>query len=429
MTLQLVFLSVFLILFVLKIPVYISMVLTGVVIMALEGGGLKWTTIIHNMFVGINSFTFLAVPMFLLAGKIMNTGGVTTRLFDFCMKLVGWLPGGLGHVNILGSVIFAGMSGTALSDAGGLGQIEIQAMNGKGFDNAFSCSVTAVSSTLGPIIPPSVPLVIYGTLTGTSVGALFMAGIFPGLLMALIMMIVVFIFAILRKYPRTEFPSVASVVQATAAGFLPLMAPVIILGGIYSGFFTPTESAVVVVFYSLFLSVVVYKNMHLNQLRNILRETVRDSISIGMLIAGARYFGYVLVRDKIPQSLLSMMVSVISNQTELIIIILVFLLIIGCFMETTTIMILAIPLILPMLNAFHVNLVQFGVVLVLALMIGLLTPPFGLVLFVISKIGNISIGRLSWALLPWIGSLFVALILIAFIPQISLWLPKTLGLM
>jgi tripartite ATP-independent transporter DctM subunit len=404
------------------------MALTGIVLMTVNGN-MRWGTLLQHMLAGVNTFTILAIPMFLLAGKLMNIGGITRRLFDFCMKLVGWLPGGLGHVNVLASVIFAGMSGTAVSDAGGLGSIEIQAMREKGFDDGFSCGVTAASSTLGPIIPPSVPLVIYGTVSGASVGALFMAGLVPGILMAVIMMIVVTIFAIIRKYPRTQFPKIREIFVAFREGFFPLMAPVIILVGIYTGAFTPTESAVIVVFYSLILSFLMYREMTWFKLLRILRETVRDSLTIAMLIAGATFFGYVVVRIKIPQMVLEMMTSVVSSQTGLLSILTVFLLVIGCFMETASAITILVPLILPLLNAYQVDPVHFGISMVLNLMIGLLTPPFGLVLFVVAKIGNMSVGRLTIALLPWMVALFVALFLVTFIPQISLALPRYFGLM
>ncbi|MGE4354035.1 MAG: TRAP transporter large permease, partial [Oscillospiraceae bacterium] len=366
--------------------------------------------------------------MFLMAAKIMNTGGITRRLFAFCNSIVGWLPGGLGHVNVLASVVFAGMSGTAVSDAGGLGSIEIEAMVDHGFDKEFSVAVTAASSTLGPIVPPSIPMVIYATVAGASVGALFAAGIFAGLVMALIMMVVVAIYSVKRDYPRGTFPTVKSFFRALRQGFLPLMAPVILLYGIYSGRFTPTESAAIVVIYSLILSGLVYRELTLKDLIRIMRETVRDSCTIAMLIAGATLFGYVAVRLQLPQKLLHMMTAIVSSKWLLLIILNAFLLIIGCFLETASAITILVPLILPMLQAFGVNEVHFGVIMVLNLMIGLLTPPFGLVLFVLSKISNVPVGRLSVVLLPWLGALTVALLIVTFIPGITMWLPKILGL-
>ncbi len=413
-------------LFLLKVPVYISMALTGCALM-MATTGMKWSILSQYLYTGTNSFTLLAIPLFLLAAKLMNTGGITRKLFAFCMKVVGWLPGGLGHVNILSSVIFAGMSGTAVSDAGGLGAIEIRAMNENGFDNDFSCCVTAASSTLGPIIPPSIPLVVYATVSGASVGALFMAGIIPGIVMAFIMMVVVTIYAVKRHYPRTKFPTAGEFFHALKEGFLPLMAPFILLVGIYGGVFTPTESAAIVVLYSLVLDVFIYRELTMKKFIAILKETVRDSLTIALIIAGATFFGYVATRAKIPQMILASMTSIVSNKFTLLIIN-VFLLIIGCFLETASAITIVVPLILPLLAAYDINLTQFGIVMVLNLMIGLLTPPFGLVLFVISKIGNISIGRFSKALVPWLGALLAALLLVTFIPRLSLWFPTLLGM-
>ena len=426
-TMIVVILICMLLLFLLKVPVYISMALTGCALMVATSG-MKWSILTQYLYTGTNSFTLLAIPLFLLAAKLMNTGGITKKLFAFCMKVVGWLPGGLGHVNILSSVIFAGMSGTAVSDAGGLGAIEIKAMNEHGFDNDFSCCVTAASSTMGPIIPPSIPLVVYATVSGASVGALFMAGIVPGIVMALLMMVVVTIYAIKRHYPRTKFPTFHEFGHALKEGFLPLMAPIILLVGIYGGVFTPTESAAIVVLYSLFLDVVVYRELSFKKFIAILKETVRDSLTIALIIAGATFFGYVATRAKIPQMILTSMTSVVSSKVTLLLIINVFLLIVGCFLETASAITIVVPLILPLLTAYNINLTQFGIIMVLNLMIGLLTPPFGLVLFVISKIGHISIGRFSKTLVPWLGALLAALLLVTFIPQLSLWFPTMLGM-
>lgn len=416
------------ILFAFRVPIWASMTLTGIILMALTTG-MKWSIPVQYLFTGLDSFTLLAIPLFLLAAKIMNNSGITQKLFDFCMKVVGWLPGGLGHVNVLVSVVFAGMSGTAISDAAGLGTIEIAAMKEHGFDNEFSCCVTAASSTLGPIIPPSIPLVIYATVSGASVGALFMAGIIPGLVMALVMMLLVTIYAIIRKYPRTKFPTLREFLHALKEGILPLLAPLILLVGIYGGIFTPTESAAIIVVYSLLIDILVYHEMTFDRLLLVLKETVRDTISIAMIIAGATFFGYIITRARVPQFLLEVMTAHVSSKVGFLLIINIFLLIIGCFLETASAITIVVPLILPMLKVYDVNLVQFGIVIVLNLMIGLLTPPFGLVLFVISKIGEISIGRFTKALIPWMGALLVCLLLVTFIPQISLWLPRALGMM
>lgn len=426
-TIILMLLVAMLALFLLKVPVYISMSLAGCAVLATRFG-MKWSLLSQYLYTGVDSFTLLSIPLFLLAAKIMNTGSITKKLFSFCMKVVGWLPGGLGHVNVLCSVIFAGMSGTAVSDAGGLGSIEIKAMNENGFDNDFSCCVTAASSTLGPIIPPSIPLVVYATVSGASVGALFMAGIIPGLVMAILMMVLVSAYAILRHYPRTKFPSGGEFFTALKDGFLPLMAPVILLVGIYGGVFTPTESAAIVVCYSLFLEICIYRELTLEKFISILKETFRDSVTIALIIAGATFFGYVATRVRIPQLILKEMTGLVSSQFMLLLLINIFLLVIGCFLETASAITIVVPLIMPLLKAYHVNLTQFGIIMVLNLMIGLLTPPFGLVLFVVSKIGHISVGHFSRALLPWLACLLIALMLITFVPSISLWFPTFLGM-
>lgn len=424
---QIIFLFLMVVMFILGIPVVISLGLTSVLMMYVKGG-IKWATIIQQMIGGLNTFTLLAVPMFLLAGKLMNSSGTTDRLFDFAKKLVGWLPGGLAHVNIVSSIIFAGMSGTAVSDASGLGIIEIRAMNQAGFDKEFSASVTAASSTVGPIIPPSLPLVVYGTISGASVGALFMAGILPGILMAVTMMAVAFVYAIVKHYPREAFPALREIGIAFKEGFLPLMAPVIILVGIYTGVYTPTESAAIVVFYSLFLGVFVYRELSLKDLYRILVESVMDASTIGILVGAATLFGMCMVRALIPQTILGIVTQSVTNKIQLLLIINLFLLVVGMFMETTSAITILTPILIPLLAAFDVNLVQFGIIMVLNLMIGVLSPPFGLVLFVTSRIGEVPVQKLAKALLPWIAALLAALALITFFPEISLFIPRALGM-
>ncbi|MCC8025971.1 MAG: TRAP transporter large permease [Clostridium sp.] len=423
---QAIFLAVLVVMFLLGIPVVFSLGLTAIGMM-IAADSLKLGTIVQQMINGVNTFTILAVPLFLLAGKLMNSSGTTDRLFNFAMKMVGWLPGGLGHVNILASVIFAGMSGTAISDASGLGVIEIKAMKDVGFDDDFSCCVTAASSTVGPIIPPSLPLVVYGTISGASVGALFVAGIIPGVLIALLLGVVVLVYAVVKKYPREKFPTARETVRALKDGFLPLMAPVIILVGIYTGIYTPTESAAIVVFYSLFLGFVVYKELNFKKLKEILIETMIDAATIGMLVAAATLFGTCIIRALIPQTILSFITSSVSTKVGLIIIINVFLLVVGMFMETTSAITILMPIMIPLVKAFNISLVQFGIIVVLNLMIGVLTPPFGLVLFVTSRIGEVPFGKLCRALIPWLAALLVALALVSFVPDLSLWLPRTMG--
>ena len=424
-----VFLVLLIGLFILGVPVAFSLGITAVVLMLMQYGTIQINTLAQMTVSGINSFTMLAVPLFLLAGKLMNTGGITNRLFNFAKVIIGFLPGGLGHVNVVSSIIFAGMSGTAVSDAGGLGAIEIKAMKDHGFDTDFACAVTSASSTIGPIIPPSLPMVVYGMMASASVGALFMAGILPGLLMAAVMMVVVTVYAVKNNYPREPFPTVKALFISLKEGILPLMTPIIIIGGIYSGYFTATEAAVVAVVYSFILSVFVYKEMNMKQLTDVLRETVKDSATIGLILATSALYGNVLIRAQIPQQLLELLTGSISSPIVMMLILNVFLLIVGCFMEPISAITILMPLLNPLIQAMGINPVHFGVVMVLNLMIGLLTPPFGMVLFVISRIGDISIIRPTKALIPWIGALLFTLLILSLFPQISLFLPKALGML
>ncbi len=422
-----IFLTTLIGMFLLGVPIAFSLGITSVVLMLLAWGTIRISTIPQMMISGINSFTILAVPLFLLAGKLMNTGGITRRLFDFAKILVGFLPGGLGHVNVVASVIFAGMSGTAVSDAGGLGAIEIKAMREHGFDNEFSCAVTSASSTIGPIIPPSLPMVIYGMMASASVGTLFLAGIIPGLFMALVMMGVVAVYAARKNYPREPFPTFAALAKSTREGFLPLMTPVIIIGGIYGGIFTPTEAAVVAVVYAFVLSVFVYREMSLAALVQTLRETVADSAAIGIILACSTLYGNILIRAQIPQKLLAFMTGEISSPVVTLLVLNVFLLIVGCFMEPISAIMILMPLLNPIIQAMGINPIHFGLVMILNLMIGLLTPPVGMVLFVISRVGDIPVLRLSKALLPWIGALLLVLLVLTLVPEITLFLPRILG--
>ena len=419
-------LLVLLVLFLAGLPVTYALGYSALFMMFFSTG-MKWMTVAQQMIYGLNSFTILAVPLFLLAGNLMNKCGVTDRLFGFARTLVGWMPGGLGHVNVVASVIFAGMSGTAIADASGLGLIEIKAMKDAGYDRDFSCAVTAASSTMGPIIPPSMPLVVYGTISGASIGALFLAGVLPGIIMAILMMCLVFIFATKNKYPRDKFPSFREFLHACRLGVLPCLTPAIILLGIYTGLFTPTESAAVVVVYAAFLGVFVYKELTIRQLARVFRQTVGDAIGICILISAATLFGNVLVKATIPQTLMKAIVSVIDNKIVFLLALNVALLVVGMFMETVSSITILTPIIVPVAVAFGISTVHLGVIIVLNLMIGVLSPPFGVVLFAINRVGEIPFGRLVKALLPWYVVLIAALLIITLTPWLCTWLPSTVG--
>lgn len=414
-------------LFLVGLPVAFSLGVSAVFIMICSGG-IKWATISSQMVAGINSFTILAVPLFLLTGNLMNKCGVTDRLFRFARTLVGWMPGGLGHVNILASFIFAGMSGTAIADASGLGRIEIKAMEDAGYDKDFSCAVTAASSTLGPIIPPSMPLVVYGTISGASVGALFLAGVLPGVIMALLMMVLVFVMAKRRNYPRERFPSLRQFLHACKGGILPCLTPVIILLGIYTGIFTPTESAAIAVVYSAFLGLFVYKEVTVRELGEVIRLTISDSVGLCALVATSNLFGTALVRARIPQTIMNSVMGDIDHSVVFILIVVAVLLVMGMFMETVSAIAILTPIIVPIAQSLHVSLVHLGVVVVLTLMIGVLSPPFGVVLFAVNRVGEIPMARLIRALIPWFAILLAGLLIVALVPSTCTWLPQMAGL-
>lgn len=416
------FLIVLILLMLCGVPVAYSIGIATLIGMAAHSG-IQWGTLASSSLSGINSFTFLAIPLFLLAGKLMNTGGITRRLFRFAKDLVGWLPGGLGHVNVICSVIFAGMSGSAVADAGGLGAIELKAMRDDGFDDEFTCGVTACSSMLGPMIPPSIPMIVYGTISGASIGALFLAGVVPGILMALIMMGVVFIYAVIKKYPKEKFPSLSEAAISFKEAVLSLMTVVIILLGIYTGIFTATEAAAIVVIYAMILSVFIYKEVSLKDLGAMVIETVHDSATIGLVVAFSAMFGSILVRSMIPQKIAAAISGAVDSKVALILLINVFLLVVGMFMDATAAITILVPILLPLVKEWGISPVQFGIIFVLNMGIGSMTPPFGILIFVMSKLSGLPAMRLVKAYIPWMGAMIAALLLVSFVPQLSLTLP------
>lgn len=420
-------LALLLILFLMGVPVAYSLGISALFIMACSGG-IKWATICGQMVAGINSFTILSVPLFLLAGNLMNRCGVTDRLFRFARVLVGWLPGGLGHVNVLASFIFAGMSGTAIADASGLGRIEIKAMEDAGYDKDFSCAITSASSTLGPIIPPSMPLVVYGTISGASIGALFLAGVIPGIIMAAMMMAMVAVIAIRRKYPRDKLPTFRQVLHACKEGFLPCLTPVIILLGIYTGIFTPTESAAIAVVYAAALGLFVYREVDFKGICEVIRQTIGDSVGLCALVATSNLFGTALVRARIPQTITASVLGGIDHEVVFLLIVVVMLLIVGMFMETVSAIAILTPILVPIATSLGVNLVHLGIVMVLTLMIGVLSPPFGVVLFAVNRVGEIPMARLIRALVPWFILLIGSLLVITLFEETCTWLPSLANL-
>jgi TRAP-type C4-dicarboxylate transport system permease large subunit len=447
------------------IPVAIAMAGASL-IYVLAAGTPPPFVIIHRMVGGIDSFPLLAVPFFILAGNLMNVGGITTRIYNFSLALVGWAKGGLGHVNIIGSVIFAGMSGTAIADAAGLGTIEIKAMREHGYDAEFSVGVTAASATLGPIIPPSLPFVIYGMFANVSVGALFLAGILPGAVMTVLMMLTVAYFAhkngwggdIAWEWARVRgafvelgvvigFPlllwglseagapmhyavpiaMLSLLAMDRAFGFsavLPIMTPVLLIGGMTTGLFTATEGAIAACVWALLLGLVWYRTLSWKMLIKASMDTIETTSTVLMIVAAASIFGWMLTATRTTEAIAQWILTFADAPWKFLLLANALMLFVGCFLEPTAAITILVPILLPIVHQLGIDPVHFGLVMVLNLMIGLLHPPMGLVLFVLARVAKLSVERTTMAILPWLVPLLGSLILVTFVPSISLWLPK-----
>lgn len=412
----------FLVLMVLGVPIAYSLS-TAALVTAFATGQFEPMAIIHRMIGNSSSYTLLAIPFFILAAKMMNTGGITKKLFRACSEWVGWIPGGLGHANVLASIVFSGMSGSAVADAGGLGQIEVDAMKNEGFDADFSAAVTAASATIGPIIPPSVPMVVYGMMTEVPVGTLFVGGMVPGLLLAIATSILVFFIAKKKKYPCEKF-NFGSAMDATKKAFLSLLTPVIIIGGIWTGIFSPTEAACVAVVYSFFLSFVLYREMTVKELLKNIQQTVADSAGILVIICGAAAFSWLVTMMGMTNMLSQVLTSLTDNKYIMLLILNIAFLLIGMFMEALAVMTITVPFLIPLMSSFGIDPVHLGVVLVLNLMIGLCTPPVGTSLFICAKSAGIKIEAMYKAILPFLVPLILVLFAITYFPAFVTWLPN-----
>jgi len=413
----------FLLLLVIGVPVAISLAGSSLIYVMLEGVQ-PHLVVLHRMIGGIDSFPLLAIPFFIMAGSLMNSAGITNRIYDFALALVGWLKGGLGHVNVVGSVIFAGMSGTAVADAGGLGNIEIKAMRNHGYSVDFAVGITGASSTIGPIIPPSLPFVIYGVMANTSIGKLFAAGVIPGLVMALTMMIMVTYYAHTRGWHRDAKFSIIALWQTFKQAFLPLLTPIILVGGMTTGVFTPTEAAIAATVYAIFLGMAVYRTLSLKKLIKVSLETAETTALILLIVAGASIFGYLITLTKVTDNVSALVLSITTTPWMVLLLVNIFLLIVGCFMETIAAITILVPVLLPLMNKIGVDPVHFGLIMVLNLMIGLLTPPVGMVLYILARVANISFERATKACLPFLIPLLVSLALVTYWPSMVMFLPN-----
>lgn len=462
------------------IGAFLGLMICGVpVALAMAGSSLLYilvsgtvpdVVIAQRMIAGVESFPLLAVPFFILAGNLMNIAGVTGRIYSFAVALVGWMRGGLGQVNIIGSVVFSGMSGTAIADAAGLGTIEIKAMKDHGYSTEFAVGVTAASATLGPIIPPSLPFVIYGMMANVSIGALFLGGILPGLFMTVLMMVTVAYFAhrngwgsdakfslrrlasaglevvVVACFPLGVYILMAlglttnqAVLIALAillaadwyfdfSAVMALMAPVILIGGMTLGWFTPTEAAVAAVIWSLFLGLVRYRTMTFKTLAKATFDTIETTASVLFIVTAASIFAWLLTASQAAQILSDAILGFTQNKWVFLLLANLLILFVGCFIDTIAAITILVPILLPIVLKLGIDPVHFGLVMTLNLMIGLLHPPLGMVLFVLARVAKLSVERTTVAILPWLVPLLIALIAITYIPDLTLWLPRTMGL-
>jgi C4-dicarboxylate transporter DctM subunit len=411
---------------ILRLPIGFGMMISGIAYLALKHQdlGLVPEQILNGLY---NSYVLLAVPLFIFAAAVMNSGTVSERLFDFALAIVGRLRGGLAHVNIIVSVIFSGMSGSAIADAAGPGIVSIRMMQKNGYSAEFAGALTAASSTIGPIIPPSIPLVIYALVSGASVGALFMGGVIPGLMMAVALMVAVHLVARKRNLPRGEALPLSAYPAVMARGFLPLTLPVVLLGGIYSGIFTPTEAAAVAALYALLLSSLVYRAMSWRRLYEILVESAKTSAAVTLIVASAFIVNYAFTAEHVPELVASWLTSMSLSPLGFLLLVNLLFLVLGCFLDTAVMLLVVIPILIPTAKLLGVDLVHLGVVLAVNMMIGMVTPPFGMLLFVINALAGVPLKGMIREAWLFIGVLIVALLLMTVFPQTVLWLPQTMG--
>ena len=377
-----------------------------------------------KMYSGIDVFVLLSVPGFIMAGNLMNHGGLTERIIRFCNHLLGHIRGGLALVNIGASMLFAGISGTAISDTASMGSIMIPAMKKEGYDMGFSCAVTAASSTVGPIIPPSVPMIIAATLSGLSVGKLFLAGALPGLLLGVGLLVAAYTISKRRNYPKHPRSSLGQILRGFVDTFWSLLMTFIILYGIIGGIFTPTEASIIAVVYALIIGKLVYRRLSFKSIQVIFLDSMKTSASLMVLVGFANLFGYILITEQIPQAISNEILGFTTNKYVVLLLINMLLIIVGTFMETIAALLILFPILLKVALAVDVDPIHFAVIAVLNLIIGLTTPPVGVCLFVASSIGKISIGEVSKAGFPFLMVSLLVLVLVTLFPWFSLALPN-----
>jgi tripartite ATP-independent transporter DctM subunit len=405
-------------------PIWLTMALAGSAFVLTQH--VDTIIIAQQQVSAVNSFTFVAAPLFILMGHVMNNAGVTNRIFDFATAIVGWMRGGLCHANVMASMVFAGMSGSAVAEAGGLGVVEIRAMRDAKYPIDMAAGLTAAAATIGPIIPPSLPMVVYGAAAEVSVGKLFVAGIVPGVLMGLALMVLSSFMARKLGLPKGDFPTLPVMWRKFREAFWALMTPVVLLAGMLSGVFTPTEAAAVATLYALILGLFVYRSFSVARLARLILDTVETTGVVMTLVMAAKLLGWCLAISRIPQLTGQALTAWTTNPLVYLLIVNVLLLFVGCFMEGIAAMLILIPILVPVAMKLGIDPVHFGLVFVLNLMIGTVTPPVGVVLYVVSNIAKISFERISRAIVPFLIPLLVVLAGITLWPPLTTWLPNLL---
>ena len=423
-----VWLGSFALMFAVGCPVAFAMLLSSILYLLVQG--IDLTLLMDQMVIQYeNQFVLLAVPLFIFSAKVMNAAKLTDRLFKFAEVCVGPMKGGLGHVNIVASVIFAGMSGSEIADVSGLGAVEIKAMKDAGYDGPFACAVTCASATIGPIIPPSIPMVIYSMVSGASLGHLFLGGLVPGIILALILMVLVYILAIRRNYPSGRWVPIRQFLKVVTSSSLILLAPVILLGGIYGGIFTPTEAAGVVGVYVLILSTMVYRTLGLKGLYKVFLDSLASSGFVSFIVACSLIFGWIVAREEIPARITEAFIALglLDSQLTLLLSLNLLFLILGCFIDVSAILLIIIPMVVPLVVQAGIDLVHFGVVAVFNLMIALDTPPFGPTAFITSAISGTPLNQVIREILIFIVFELLALAIITYFPDTVLLIPRLAG--
>jgi tripartite ATP-independent transporter DctM subunit len=406
------------------VPLFASMALAAAAFVWL--GGLSLSIVPQKMAQSMNSFPLVAAPLFILMGNLLSAANITDRIVRFATAITGTLRGGYAHASIVSSMIFAGMVGSAVADAAGTGAVEIRAMKRTGYRPETAAAITAAASTIGPIIPPSLPMVIYGVSANVSIGRLFLAGFVPGVLMGLSLMVMVAVIAKRQGFPRTAFVGLRGIWQAFRDGFWALLTPVLLLGGMFGGFFTPTEAAAVASLYALILGLFVYRTLSWSAMPKILIDTAETTGIVSVLVMAAGALGWCMSISRVPQTLAPAIVGAVSQPLVFLLVTNLALLIIGCFMEPLAALLILIPILAPAAAGFGIDPVQFGVVMILNLILGTIHPPIGVVLFITSRIAEISFETMSRAILPWLVPLLVVLAAITVWPPLTLWLPNLL---